>query len=287
MHSNTKYIRLIITVVLLTAITFETFQQLYYVRRFQLGDDVTFWKLLESQSYKWLIWLLLSGGLVWYAKRQKGDLTLLDLITHGLVIIGLVVLNIFIISTLQLAMNGDSFTWDNLLREYLPFFTFQKAPVYLLGYVAMAVILHLYFTKEQLEVEVQQLAEVEKHQAEQYRRLKDKVDNKTPVLNIKIGNKRRIIPVADINWIEADDYCVRVHTINQDSYTMRSSLKALEDGLKGDFVRVHRKAIVNMARVEALLTAPDYRLLLKDKTVVPVAKSKLKRVRTRLHSTIA
>jgi hypothetical protein len=283
LQPNTRYTRLIIVLVLLTAVVFETFQQLYYVRRFQLGDDITFWAILKGQSFRWLIWLLLSVVLVWYARQQaaREKVSPKLLVRHTLLIVGLVALNILIIAVLQLAMNQDPFTWRNLIGEYLPFYTFQKAPVYLLGYIGIAIILHLYFAKEQLQVEFRELTESEQQQAERFRQLKQKINDQVPVLNIKIGNKRRIIPVADINWIEADDYCVKVHTVHQGAYTMRSSLKALENRLKGDFVRVHRKAIVNMAMVKTLLSAPEYCLLLNDGTEVPVAKSKLKRLRDR------
>ena len=55
------------TVFFLT-ITFETSQQLYYIKRFNLGDDVTYFFLLKSQAYRWMIWVLLSGFIFWFLK---------------------------------------------------------------------------------------------------------------------------------------------------------------------------------------------------------------------------
>ena len=35
-----------------------------------------------------------------------------------------------------------------LFQEYLPFYIYQKAPIFLLGYIAVTVALYLYFSKE-------------------------------------------------------------------------------------------------------------------------------------------
>ena len=102
---------------------------------------------------------------------------------------------------------------------------------------------------------------------------------KTKILNIKIGNKRKIISVNEIMWLEADDYCVLVHTINDPSYTMRISLKALQEKLSNNFLRVHRKGIVNMDMVKELNLNSNPRLVLKNDQEVIVSKSNLKFVK--------
>jgi two-component system, LytTR family, response regulator len=58
-----------------------------------------------------------------------------------------------------------------------------------------------------------------------------------------------VIPVAEIDWIGADDYYARVHAGSKD-YLLRESLSALEIRLDARrFVRVHRSAIVQLDRV--------------------------------------
>ena len=139
--------------------------------------------------------------------------------------------------------------------------------------------MHLYFVNEQLQIKVQSLSELKRTNARLYAELKEKVDDRTSVLNIKIGNKRKIIPVDEVLWIEADDYCVKVHTTNQQCYTMRSSLKALSLKLDTNFLRVHRKAIANMTMIKELSLSQSPNLILNDNTEVPVSKSHLKTVR--------
>lgn len=278
--SNSKQSILIISIIVCIAITFETLQQLYYIKRFQIADDITFFDILKTQSYRWLIWLALSVILIGYIKtqtmRQKSSLGIFKLIS---IIIGLVFVNIIIISLCQVFFSDAIFSFSELFSEYIPFFTYQKAPIYTLGYIAISLILHFYFENEKLQIEVQNLSELKLTNSKLYKELRSYVDEKSTVLNIKIGNKRKIIPVEQISWIEADDYCVKVHTTLNKTYTMRSSLKALEEKLNTNFLRVHRKAIVNMDLAKELHLANTPNLVLQNETQVPVSKSNLRIVK--------
>ncbi|MFK7780817.1 LytR/AlgR family response regulator transcription factor [Psychroserpens sp.] len=278
--SNSRRSVLIIAFIICIAITFETLQQLYYINRFQIADDVTFFTILKTQSYRWLIWVLLSLILIWHIKTKANKKqTILDILILVCVIFSLVLINIILISLIQIYFSNEVFSISELFSEYIPFFTYQKAPIYTLGYIAISMILYLYFENEKLQIEVQELSELKISNTKLYEELRLKVDEKSTVLNIKIGNKRKIIPVDQISWIEADDYCVKVHTTSNKTYTMRSSLKALEEKLNTNFLRVHRKAIVNMDLAKELNLANTPNLILQNETQVPISKSNLRIVK--------
>ncbi|HMC01918.1 MAG TPA: LytTR family DNA-binding domain-containing protein [Flavobacteriaceae bacterium] len=272
---------LIILIILCLAITFESFQQLYYINRYQLAADVTFFGVAKCQALRWIVWLLLSYILYKYAETNasKTKLSTLDIIKYSLLITGLVILGIIIISILQFFVSDTPFDLSLLFEEYIPFFSFQKAPIYTLGYIAVAIILNLYFANLKLQIDVLELAELKKTNQNLYHKLRATNDDKTNILNIKIGNNHKIILVNDISWIEADDYCVKVHTSNLKTYTMRSSLKALEEKLNNNFLRVHRKAIVNMDVAKELKLSQSPYLLLQNNEEIPISKSNLKAVK--------
>lgn len=263
------------------AIAFETFQQLFYIKRYDLVEGITFFDVLKTQAYRWIIWMLLGLLLFWYAHRKsvREDHGFGYFVTYGLFILTLVAINIIVISMIQAIFTNEDISFAYFINEFVVFFIFQKAPIYILGYSAIAIILHFYFLNEKLQVRVQELSEIKDVNLKLYKQLKLKLDDKTSVLNIKIGNKRKIISVEDILWIEADDYCVKVHLANGKSYTMRSSLKTLEEKLHRPFIRVHRKAIVNMNMVSELSTSPSPLLMLKNKLEIPVSRSNLSMVR--------
>lgn len=275
--SKKKHIA-IITLVFIIAILFEALQQIFYIKRFNLAQNIQFFDILKSQSYKWFIWVVLSSILIWYTK-QKSSQKNNNYFLYGAVILGLVFLSVIIISIIQFSISNDTFSWILLFDEYVTFFTFQKAPIYTLGYIAIAIIMHFYFTNEDLQIKVEGLSELKKTNANLYKKLSKYNDDNTRVLNIKIGNKRKIIPVTDIYWIEADDYCVKVHTNKNNSYTMRSSLKALNDKLSNNFLRVHRKAIVNMDVVKELNMSSTPKLVLNNNVEISISKSNLKLVK--------
>jgi two-component system LytT family response regulator len=74
--------------------------------------------------------------------------------------------------------------------------------------------------------------------------------------------------------LRAQDYCVLVH-IARTSYLLRDSIRRLEPRLAAHgFIRVHRSALVNLARVRELQrpTQRDWYLVLDDGTELPVSR---------------
>jgi two-component system LytT family response regulator len=68
----------------------------------------------------------------------------------------------------------------------------------------------------------------------------------------RLGDRSTVIAVGDIDWIEAQDYCAAVH-IGDAVHVVRHSLNALEGELDpARFVRIHRGAMVNLARIREL-----------------------------------
>ncbi len=71
-------------------------------------------------------------------------------------------------------------------------------------------------------------------------------------LPIRGEGKVLFVRVDDVDWIEAADYCVRVHTAGR-FHLLREPLGELESRLDPRrFVRVHRSAIVNLGRIKEL-----------------------------------
>jgi two-component system LytT family response regulator len=64
-----------------------------------------------------------------------------------------------------------------------------------------------------------------------------------------------IIPAAQVDWIEGADYYARLH-VGPRSHLMRETLGSLEQRLDpARFLRVHRSAIINLARVRMMEAA--------------------------------
>ena len=83
-----------------------------------------------------------------------------------------------------------------------------------------------------------------------------------------------VIPLHEIDWIEAADYYSRVWS-NGRSYLMRESLDALEKKVGGDgFARAHRKALVRIGGVRELRRTSDGLLLaiLGNGARIPVSR---------------
>jgi two-component system, LytTR family, response regulator len=91
---------------------------------------------------------------------------------------------------------------------------------------------------------------------------------------IKTDGRVTLLPVEQIDWIESSDNHVRIHA-NRQVYTVRQTLQSLELSLSPtDFVRVHRGAIVNVARIKEIQPwfNGEYVVLLNDGTQVKTSR---------------
>jgi len=101
-------------------------------------------------------------------------------------------------------------------------------------------------------------------------------------LAFKHNDRTIVLKAAEIVWIEAEDYYVRVHS-KQGRHLVRASLASLEERLDPHgFIRVHRAALVNVDEVRELQNAGALSLVLSDGTTVPVSRSRKASVETAL-----
>lgn len=100
---------------------------------------------------------------------------------------------------------------------------------------------------------------------------------------VRSGASMRPVTVAEIDWIEAEDYMTRLH-VGAKSHLVRETMQWFEEHLDpARFVRVHRSAIVALDRIVELRGegAPSHGpsgsggvLVLKSGARVPVSRSR-------------
>jgi two-component system LytT family response regulator len=93
---------------------------------------------------------------------------------------------------------------------------------------------------------------------------------------VRVRDKSVVVNAADIDWIEATDYYVTLHTAGK-SYLLREPIATLAETLDPErFFRVHRSAIVNLDRVREVhpLFRGDRALVLADGTRVKLSRSR-------------
>ena len=91
---------------------------------------------------------------------------------------------------------------------------------------------------------------------------------------VRDGDKEILLPVSDIDWVEADAYYSRLH-VNGKHFMLRETITELNNKLDpSNFVRVHRSAIVNVERIREVYREgrTDSSLVLKAGTVLKMSK---------------
>jgi len=95
-------------------------------------------------------------------------------------------------------------------------------------------------------------------------------------ITVRVAQRVQIVRVAEIDWIEAADYCAKLHVAGS-VHVVRVSLGALERLFDpASFVRVHRSAIISLARIREMLSDSrgDGVVVLADGTKVRMARSR-------------
>jgi two-component system LytT family response regulator len=95
-------------------------------------------------------------------------------------------------------------------------------------------------------------------------------------LVIRDGGRTHVIKDDEIVWLEADDYCVKIHARGR-HLLVRDSLRTLARRLDpAVFARVHRSAIVNTRCITSIepLASGDQKLLLADGTTLRVSRTR-------------
>jgi two-component system LytT family response regulator len=108
--------------------------------------------------------------------------------------------------------------------------------------------------------------------------LLENIKNKPQYLErlvIKAGGRITFLRTDEIDWIEADDKYVHLHT-SKTRPMVRQTLSAMEAQLNpAKFRRVHRSAIVNVERIAELqpLFSGEYSILLQDGTKLTLSRN--------------
>jgi two-component system LytT family response regulator len=107
-----------------------------------------------------------------------------------------------------------------------------------------------------------------------------------PLTRLVVKHEGRVafVRVEELDWIEAADYCVKLHTRGQ-VHLLRESLNALETRLDpARFFRVHRSAIVNLDRIRELQPyfKGEHVLILQDGTRLKLSRARRESLETRL-----
>jgi two-component system LytT family response regulator len=105
----------------------------------------------------------------------------------------------------------------------------------------------------------------------------------TPPLRVLVreGRRTRFVPLAEVDWFEADGNYIRVHAARE-QYRTRGTITAIENALDPrQFVRIHRRIVVNMDRVREMSPLPggDGLLVLGDGSTLRLSRTYRARVR--------
>lgn len=235
---------------LIAIIVFDAFQHQYYLETFEiLGENtqVDLSRLFLHHGVRWFCWALFNIPLAYIAwnifSNTKVSITQKQWAKIGYAALVGWILSICAISIYSMINETQTFS-SKVVADSLAFFAYQKGMAFFTADVML--ILALYSKAKNYVIDAQriELMTLKSDAAT------SEAQSQIPQLSIKIGNRVKLIPINEVTWIEADDYCVKVHTQTK-SYSLRSSLKALEEQLKEhQFIRVHRGALLNFGYLD-------------------------------------
>ena len=271
---------ILIIIFILGLILFDTVQQHYYISTFNLSQQpILLGHLLKSHTIRWVVWGLIGipfGMYVWNQLKKDGmrfrSFVLIFPATVFAVVVS--ILLITLISIWQQDLNISE-----AIIEFYVFFTFQKGLTFFMAYGMMVILLNNHLQMVRVKTQEAEIVNLTQTSEELIKNFT--LRNEEPFLSIKTGNKVTPIALSDIIWIQADDYCVRIHTAAQ-SYTLRKSMKALEVQLSPfRFIRIHRGALLNLNYIEQI-NFESSTVRLQNERELPISRSGIKTLKNRI-----
>lgn len=259
----------ILLFVIILLIVFESAQQYFYVIYLDLApnhDVGLIVEIFQRQILWWSIWVvsIIPLSIIIFKNKslvnERSEIWKLVLLT-----VGFLVGTILVYSVIRQFSGSD----DASFLEIITFKLFQKAPLSLIAYASVILVLHLAIKEQNVEILIESISTMET----QIDHLKSE---KIQVLTTKIGDSKKVIKLDDVISIEADDYCVNLYLTNDQKTTMRASLKSLESKLPVNFVRIHRKHIVNINFVEKFKKDGANCVTLSNDQIINISKSRLR-----------
>jgi two-component system LytT family response regulator len=93
------------------------------------------------------------------------------------------------------------------------------------------------------------------------RRLAGGDETRAERIAVRTGTRHRLVPVADIDWVEAQDNYVALH-VGKQRHLLREGMTSLMRRLDPRrFVRIHRGTIVNVERIATVETWGQFEFL--------------------------
>lgn len=269
------------SVCFLAFVVFEAFQQMFYSKNFNNGAviDYGFWDVLQGGIYRWMIWFAIAIPLVILIQRlPRGVFNIKKFILHAGLVITALLVNLVVITLLNTSFRTS---WASF-AEVFEFYFFHKAPIIFVALIFLTLLVYYFKGLEVLQLTISQVGQLKRTNRELFKELeKGQLPEESLVFEIKTGNRVKLLPEHNILWIEADDYCVRIHDTEGNTHILRSSLKAFEQKLpEQKFLRIHRKAIVNLSCIKAYQLGDMPIVILSNDQEVSIAQSRLKHFRS-------
>ncbi len=105
-------------------------------------------------------------------------------------------------------------------------------------------------------------------------------------LFVRSVGKISLVPIDDIDWIEAADYYACLH-VGPATHLIRRTIHQLEHELESStFCRIHRSSIVNLRRIQtlALNEGGEYEVVLQDGQKLRLSRGYRQRLQARLEN---
>ncbi|MFY0599936.1 MAG: LytTR family transcriptional regulator [Cyclobacteriaceae bacterium] len=273
---------LVILITLIGLVTFDAFQEKYLLETFNLSavpleiDDI-----IHSHFMRWGVWSLVAVPLAWSARRSiKSSKDQMSPVRMGQLVLMTIVFTILSISLISL-IGESTDLFPGTFKNLFVFYAFKKSVIFLFANGLLVLLIYGETQRNKLHEQFAIIRLLKKKQAD-LTNPTDSTGQLIKYMEVKIGSKIKMVELKDIIWIQADDYCAKIHSINNETFIVRKSLKALENELSAlRFVRIHRTALLNLDYMNTIDTRNStVRLVNSDE--IPISKTGLRSLRRKV-----
>jgi hypothetical protein len=246
---------------------------------------------------RWLPWVFYGYLIIRMASRLEGGKWDLSgrMLAHLGLSVGVILAHAAYLRFMRpippMLLYGRSYSEVLARFQFSDYLSYQNVFMDLAVYLVIAIPVTL-LLRQSVRLRAQPDGEVFESESRHFDRLESpsptEVTDNQPIehLLVRLIDKSIVLPVREIEWVEAADYYVQIHTCGE-RVLHRQSIQKLEQLLpREQFIRVHRRAMVNVQLIaEIVLVAESkWAVRMKSGALVEVSRRRRQAVEQRLEN---
>ena len=278
-------------------VTWALLGSIFYGIQWSSTQEPRWVELILGGQIRWLSWIAYAALIICLSRKiENSKLEIAPkILSHTIMAIAVVLAQALYLRLIRpvppMLLYGRTYAEVFNRFRFTDYLTYQAVFIDLAVYLAIAIPTTLLVRQTPIRTDSPSIPDTEAPNPDIATISQDSVPtfpNSMPLeqLQIRLADKTIFLPVSEIEWVESADYYVNIRARGS-KLLHRESIQNLEAQLpQGQFLRVHRRALVNSSMIKELVSIAESRWAVRMKSgdLVEVSRRRRRQVESALSS---